>query len=223
MKLNGFEVELKEANGKWKLEIKESLPVMEFTKILAIVREHGGTYTRNDGFTFNEKPNFGKVKKSKSEVKVAAPTTKEPEKKVSVPSDIEKKYEESKKKALTKKEAEAVKGVEFEVYPVASFEECEEYLNAVKIAMKNRDAEHQDMLDMLIEVCRTDEELRQYITHKDYLTVFAKGGAAFCKREKRIENNCAEASATEILDDVIAEFKKPVKKVVKKKKGKEDK
>ena len=228
MKLNGFEVELKEVAGTWRMTLKESLPVSEFSKILVLARKHGGVYSRNEGFVFTNKPDFNKPS---SVAKVSAPETKEalapkkakkekapaPEKPKTV-TDIEKKYEENKKNELTKEEKKAVKGIEFEVYPVATFEECEEYLNAWKLALKNRDPEHQDMLDLLIESCREDEELRQYITHKDYLTVFAKGGADFCKKAKRIENNAAEASADEILDDVIAEFKKPVKKVTTKKK-----
>lgn len=219
MKLNGYEVELNEVDGTWRMTLKESLPVTEFTRLLALVREHGGMYTRNEGFIFREKPDFSKPKSKPSVTKVAAPKTKEIS--VSKPkkvTDIEKKYEESKKNDLTKEEKKAVRGVEFEVYPTASVEECEEYLNAWKIAMKNRTSEHQEMLDLLIEACKDDEELRQYITHKDYLNVFFKASSNFCQKNKRVENGVAEASATEILDDIIAEFKKPVKKVTTKKK-----
>ena len=220
MKLNGYEVELNEVNGTWKMTIKEFLPVTEFAKILAVVREHGGVYSRTDGFTFKEKPDFESEKEVKPESKVK--TAKKPK----TVKEVEKKEEKkpSKRKEaepLTKEEVKAVKEtakVEFEVYPTASVEECEEYLNAWKIAMKNRTSEHQEMLDLLIEACKDDEELRQYITHKDYLNVFFKAGSNFCQKNKRVENGVAEASATEILDDIIAEFKKPVKKVTTKKK-----
>lgn len=227
MNLNGIEFDLEESNGKWMLKVKENMPVDEFKKILAMAKAIGGTYNRKDGFVFDSKPVFDMPTQPEAPAQPEAveekpaPTKKRGRKKADKPktvTDIEKNYEESKKKDISDSEKKAIKRVEFEVFPVASIEECEEYLNAWKLALKNRTSEHQEMLDLLIEACKDDEELRQYITHKDYLTVFAKGGSEFCKKANRVENNMAEASATEILDDIITEFKKPVKKVITKKK-----
>ena len=232
MNLNGIEFDLEESNGKWMLKAKENMPVDEFKKILAMAKAIGGAYNRKGGFIFDKKPVFDMPTQPEVSAQLEAteekpaPAKKRGRKKTDKPktvTDIEKKYEESKKKDISDSEKKAIKGVEFEVYPAATFGECVGYLNAVKIAMKNRTSEHQEMLDLLIEACKEDEELRQYITHKDYLNVFAKGAMNFCQKNNRVKDNFAEASAIEILDDVIAEYKKPVKKITPKKKEKEDK
>ncbi len=227
MNLNGIEFDLEESNGKWMLKAKENMPVDEFKKILAMAKAIGGTYNRKGGFVFDSKPVFdistqpeAPAQSEATEEKPASAKERGRRKadKPKTVTDIEKKYEESKRKDISDSEKKAIKGVEFEVFPVASIEECEAYLNAWRLALQNRDPEHQDMLDLLIDVCKEDEELRQYITHKDYITVFTKAGAKFCKDAGRIQDGAAEASAEEILEDVIAEFKKPVKKVTTKKK-----
>lgn len=115
-----------------------------------------------------------------------------------------------------KKEVESLKkGVEFEIYPDASFEECEQFAAATKIALKNRTPEHQTFLDMLLERCKEDADLRRNFVRKDYLNMWSKGGFTFCQREKRMQVNsegmAGDASAEEILEDVINAYKEPVK------------
>ncbi len=228
MQICGIEFTEAETNGKYCLTAV-AMPTIEiFKEINKIAKAHGGVYIRPMSFIFNEKPDFdaevteAPVQEPKAEEK---PATKVLHLQTKAKREAEaKKKAETEKKATKKTERKTTKpntekkGVEFEIYPPETIEKCAEHIEVLKDKFKDS-ADHYVALRLLLEACTEDEELRSYLTHKDYEKMLNEGAQAWAK-EKEIKGNmvyCSISQVSELMPFVITAYKKPVVKQLSKK------
>jgi hypothetical protein len=119
-----------------------------------------------------------------------------------------------KAKAETKTEPKAEsKGVEVVVYPASTVEECEEFFNKLKESKEWADQqEHKEFMDMIVKSCKEDEELRAFVTHKDYYKTWEAAGRTYCRSVKEHKHGCTKE---QLLPYMITEYKKPFEKAKK--------
>ena len=134
------------------------------------------------------------------------------EKLKAITAKVEAEKAEAKAKASVEKKPAEKKAVEIEVYPPASVEECVEFFNKLK---KDKawidEEEHQEFMDMILEVCQSDEELRAFVTHKDYYKTWENAGRTYVKSVKEHKHGCTKK---QLLPYMIDEYKKPIEKSV---------
>lgn len=104
------------------------------------------------------------------------------------------------------------KGVTIEVYPPSTIEECEAFFDKLKKDKEWADQqEHKDFMDMIVKSCREDEELRAFVTHKDYYKTWENAGRTYCQK---VKNHKHGSTKEQLLPYMIAEYKKPIEKKV---------
>ncbi len=232
MKAEDFNV-IQQNNGLFVVEPKKKLDFNEFKEVLAIMKSHGGFYSKGARFLFKEDPTW--LNEQAEELKA--------EKTEEVKALIE----------ATTKDYKEANGVEFEVHKAATYEECFAHINELAkqfgvdkqflvynaILKKCEDepelvnlikeahllADHARMLQILSERCKEDEELRANLLHKDYGKMVVDGGKIAYQKLK--DKNHTALTADDIAEYVIAEYKKievkpaPAKKAEKPKKSTE--
>lgn len=198
MDTNNFTV-TQEGNGIWVVAPKKMPSYEEFKEINSVMKSHGGVYTKGARFHFREEPkwmtesNITEFKPKKTEAK--------PKKVVEKPKP-------------EPKPAEEKPAIEFEVYPPAELDECKKYAKSIlaKIDKDDCKEEHEKLLDLLIEACVTDDELRSNFIHTNYEKTFNAAG-----RKAAMELNKTCISYKRLFPYMVGEYKKvEVKKTTKK-------
>lgn len=195
MKKSDFNI-IRNENGVWVVSPKVAPSYEEFKDILAIMKSHGGLYSKGAKFLFKDEPSW-----INTEEELTPTKTKEVEQLV---------------QAATKDFKEE-RGIEFEIHKPATIDECEKYAKAALDPIDEDDCKdhHEILLNMLVEACKTDDELRASFTHKEYMKTFETAGrAAFNKLQK------VSISPKALFPFMVEEYKKietkPVPKTDKK-------
>ena len=213
MEIKGIRFNVVSDNGAWFLKPERNLTFDEFKSVVDIMKSHHGVYVKGGQFRFTEEPTWTveeptepevpmEIEETPMETEDTVPDEEQPEVEITT-SEIDEPTEEPKETS----------GFTFEYNLPASIEECEEHARKVLEEIDEDDCKdhHEILLNMLVEACKTDDDLRAQFTHKEYMKVFeASGRTAFSELKK------VSIGPKTLYPYILAEYKKIETKTVSK-------